>query len=135
MIVALRTHPRTSAMSSPAPPRLQFSLRWLFFAITGLAVFLGLSVLLGSTFAEIVWLFVSVVLPGPLVIAAIFGRGTIQAFAIGALVPWIVWSFGKFPLNSWGFSFAMSIYLFLACAISGGLAVATRRWLDRRHDQ
>ena len=28
-------------------------------------------------------------MPTPLVICAIFGRGDVQAFAIGALVPWV----------------------------------------------
>jgi hypothetical protein len=101
-------------------PRLQFGFAWLLIAVVVLAVFLGLA----STFRDFIGslLFVSVccVLPTPLVIAAIFGRGDIQSFAIGALVPWLT----LIPWMS-----TMALWLLILPIICGTLAVITRRWL------
>jgi hypothetical protein len=54
------------------------------------------------------------------VITAIFGRGDIQSFAIGALVPWLA-------LLPWMSS--MAVWLLVLPIICGTLAVITRRWL------
>jgi hypothetical protein len=113
-------------MSHPAPTRFQFSLRWLFVAVTVLAVVLGTWALFG---AMLLWLIVGVLLPAQLVIVALFGRGALQSAAIGALVPWLVWSFGS---ASRSLSVASLLFLLVAYVVSGGLAVVTKAWLDRR---
>jgi hypothetical protein len=101
-------------------PQFQFSLAWLLIAVTVVAIFLGLA----STFRDFIssLLFVSAccVLPTPFVIAAIFGRGDIQSFAIGALVPWLT----LLPWMS-----TMALWLLILPVICGTLAVITRRWL------
>ncbi len=71
---------------------------------------------IGSLFFVSIWC----VLPTPFVIAAIFGRGDIQAFAIGALVPW---------LRASSRMSSMAIWLLILPVICGTLAVITRRWL------
>ena len=114
-------------MSAPsAPPRFQFSLRWLFLVVTVLAVLLGAWALFG---AVLLWLVFTLVLPAQLVIVAIYGRGALQAAAIGALVPWLVWSIGDVPRSM---SLGNLLIFLVACLASGGLAVATRAWLERR---
>jgi hypothetical protein len=101
-------------------PRFQFSLAGLLIAVAVVAIFLGLA----STFRDFIGslLFVSVccVLPTPFVIAAIFGRGDIQSFAIGAIVPWLT----LLPWMS-----TMALWLLILPIICGTLAVITRRWL------
>jgi hypothetical protein len=101
-------------------PRLRHSLVWLLIAVTAAAIVLGFA----STFRDFVssLLFVSVccVLPTPFVTAAIFGRGDLQSFAIGALVPWLT----LLPWMS-----TMALWLVILPIICGTLAVITRRWL------
>ncbi len=101
-------------------PKFQFNLVWLLVAIVVLFLAMGAA----SSFRDLVGslFFVSVccVLPTPLVVAAIFGRGDIQSFAIGALVPW-------FTLLPWMSTMAM--WLLILPLICGTIAVVTRRWL------
>lgn len=109
-------------------PRFQFSLWWLMVAITAAAVFLFLSVSFGG-FIEVVLLSVLwCIVPTPFLMFAIYARGDLQAFAIGALVPWVMLIVLRFPaLNSF---FAASIWLLPMCAICGVVAAATRRWIQ-----
>ena len=115
----LMSDPVTSRRSFLVP-RPRFNLVWLVIAIVVVLVVLGAA----SSFRDLVGslFFVSVccVLPTPLVVAAIFGRGDIQTFAIGALVPWIT-------LLPWLSS--MFIWLLILPILCGTLAVVTRRWL------
>ena len=76
----------------------------------------------GDFIGSLFFVAVCCVLPTPLVICAIFGRGDIQAFAIGALVPW---ADAAFPVRVADRRSGCSI-LPLMC---GMLAVARRRWL------
>src|SRR5882724_943480 len=71
------------------PPRFQFSLRNMLIAVAVLAVLLGLFAVAGGI---LTWLLAAVViwiLPTPLVVSAVYARGDLRAFAIGALVPWV----------------------------------------------
>jgi hypothetical protein len=111
------------------PPWFQFSMLRLMVAVTLLAILLGIATSFGGivelVFVSLVWCIV----PAPLLICAIFGSGDIQAFSIGALVPWTSlllkheWSVGS--------QFAGVIWLLVMGTVCGALSVATRRWLDR----
>ena len=108
-------------------PRFQFSLWWLMVAITIVCVFLFLSVTVGDfievAFASVLWC----IFPTPIVALAIYSRGDLQAFAIGALVPWTTLIIFRAPVS---FSFfAASIWLPIMCVICGFVAGVTRRWI------
>lgn len=108
-------------------PRFRFSLAWLLIAMTIIAIGLGLSVTVGSLVATLLFAVVYCVLPTPLLICAVFARGDIQAFAIGALVPW--WT-----VNTWmpgASSLSMAIWLLVMCTTCGAVAVITRRVVAR----
>jgi hypothetical protein len=101
-------------------PRFQFSLAWLLIGVTVVAIALGMASSFRDFIGSLFFVAVCCVLPTPFVIAAIFGRGDIQSFAIGALVPWLT-------LLPWMSS--MAIWLLILPVICGTLAVVTRRWL------
>lgn len=115
-------------------PRFQFSLRGLLIAMTVVAILLGLVVFpLGQI---IVGLLLAVLLRGVLptvaVAAAIYGRGRLQAFAIGAVVSCLPILFGDLgPLSFFGLIAALVTQL-VAAAVCGIVAVATREWLVRQ---
>jgi hypothetical protein len=110
-----------------AVPRFRFSLAWLLICVTVVALALGISITLGSLVATLLFAVVYCVLPTPLLICAIFARGDVQAFAIGALIPW--WT-----SNTWlpsASSFSMAIWLLVMCTICGVVAAITRRFVRR----
>jgi hypothetical protein len=110
-------------------PKFQFSLAWLMIAVTVVALALALAHLVGDFLGLMLFAAVCCILPTPLVICAIFARGDLQAFAIGALIPW-------FTLYTWmsnSGSLSIAVWLVFLPAICGALAVATRRWIER-HD-
>jgi hypothetical protein len=95
--------------------------------ITVVAILLGLSVTLGGIlvplFAFVTWC----VLPVPLVICAIFGRGDLRAFAIGGLVPWFLMSGDRFPSPLlW-----LPVWLLVTLIVCGTIGVLTHRCLQR----
>jgi hypothetical protein len=104
-------------------PRLQFSLAWLMIAVTVVAVVLAL----GGPLLHIGWLIVRCVVPTPLVICAIFGRGYLRAFAIGALMPWVL----IVPWNAEQGSFVNLFTTLICSAACGFLAAATWRWVRK----
>jgi hypothetical protein len=110
-------------------PRIRFSMWWVMVFITVACVFLFLAVtygdFIGMAMSSLVWC----ILPTPLVIFVVYGRGDLQAFAIGALVPWatlIIRVSGSFSL------LGITFWLLPLCAICGFVAVMTRRWLQAR---
>lgn len=104
----------------PLLPRFQFKLAWLLIAVTIVAIAMGLASSFRDFIGSLLFVAVCCVLPTPFVIAAIFARGDIQTFAIGALVPWLT-------LLPWMSS--MALWLVVLPVICGTLAVVTRRWL------
>jgi hypothetical protein len=108
-------------------PRFQFSLWWLMVAITVLCVVLFLSVTIGDflevAIASVLWC----VLPTPIVILAIYGRGDWQAFAIGALIPWVTLIAFRVPATL--SFFVATLWLLPMCAVCGIVAGVTRRWI------
>ena len=109
-------------------PRFQFSLWWLMVAITAAAVFLFLSVSFGGFIEVMLMSILWCIVPTPLVIFAIYARGDLQAFAIGALVPWVILILLRFPAPN-GIFWA-SLWLLPMCVICGVVAAATRRWIQ-----
>jgi hypothetical protein len=101
-------------------PRFRFSLAWLLIAVAVAAVVMGFASSFRDFIGSLLFVTVTCLLPTPFVIAAIFGRGDIQSFSIGALVPWVM-------LIPWMSS--MVIWLLVLPLICGTLAVLTRRWL------
>jgi hypothetical protein len=108
-------------------PKFQFSLARLLIAVTVIAVVLGFAHVFGDFVGAVLFAFVCCVLPTPLIICAVFARGDIQAFAIGALVPW--WTLiGWMPNRS---AFSIALWLLFMPVICGIVATITRRWIQR----
>jgi hypothetical protein len=101
-------------------PRFQYSLAWLLIAVTVVAIVMGFASSFRGFIGSLLFVTVCCVLPTPFLIAAIFGRGDIRTFAIGALVPWLT-------LLPWLSS--MAVWLLILPFVCGTLAVITRRWL------
>jgi hypothetical protein len=118
------TDARTPRSKVPLP-RFRFSLAWLLMCVTIVALAFGLSVTLGSLVATLLFAMVYCVLPTPLLICAVFARGDVQAFAIGALIPW--WTLSTWLPNA--SSFAMAIWLLVMCTVCGVVGMVTRRWI------
>jgi hypothetical protein len=117
---------------SPAQPfsvprRFRFSLFWLMATVTIVAVLLGLGSSLGSFFSEVLYLAICCIVPTPFVICVVFGRGYVRAFAIGALMPWIV----LLPLGSRSVSLFIVALALVLSATCGMIAAVTWRWIRR----
>ena len=125
-------------------PRFQFSLRAQMILVTAVAITLGLFAVIGS---EVILILFHVVLycfvPTPLIVIALFGRGEIRVFAIGALVPWISVLGQSSPLlimmynqNFQGFQVlgwlvGSTVFMLVAGAGCGTIAVLTMRWVKK----
>jgi hypothetical protein len=121
-------------MSSPSSlPRFQFSLRWLLIAVTIVAVLLGfLSFQIGQILVGLcVFVVLRGIVPTAALAGAIYGRGGLRAFAIGALVPCVpVLTSGAEPWDRWGWGFVSGAAIHLAAiGICGVVAVVARRGL------
>jgi hypothetical protein len=120
--------PQIENQPSSRPPRtrFQFSLFRLMVLVTLVAVILGLAsrfgYMLGVALVALAWC----VLPTPLAICAIFGRRDVQAFAIGALIPWFMLVAMLSPPG-----FLATVWCLFLGIVCGALAVLTRRWLER----
>jgi hypothetical protein len=112
------------------PPRFQFSLRGMLIAVAVVALVLGLGAVAGGL---LIWLLTALViwlLPTPLVVAAIYGRGDLRAFSIGALVPWAsFWASGP-AASSLVAIVDSTLWLLFMGGLCGFVAVATRRWIE-----
>lgn len=109
------------------PRRFQFSLFWLMATVTIVAVVLGLGSTLSSFLGELLYLAVCCVVPTPLIICVVFARGFTRAFAIGALVPWVI----LFPWASGRGSFLTLTVTLVLSVVCGVIAVGTWRWIRR----
>jgi hypothetical protein len=94
---------------------------------------LGLAVTFGGLIGTAVQILVWCVLPTPFVVCAIFGRGNLQSFAIGVLVPWAPLMMMGFPWQN-AYIWA-TFWLLIVGTLCGAIAVATRRWLERSGDK
>ncbi len=101
-------------------PKFRLGFAWMLVAVAILFLAMGAVSSFRDLIGSLFFVSVCCVLPTPLVVAAIFGRGDIQSFAIGALVPW-------FTLLPWMSTMAM--WLLILPLICGTIAVLTRRWL------
>jgi hypothetical protein len=116
-----------------SPPRFQFSLGWLMIAMSVVCVTLGVWVVLPRGIIGYLILdpLILGAVPTVLVTCTIYARGDTQAFAIGALVPWLSLILTRNgPIPVWGLGF-WSVFVGGLC---GALAVALRRWLQDRSD-
>jgi hypothetical protein len=100
----------------------------LMTVVTLVAVLLGLSAVVEGFAASLAAAFVWCLLPTPLVVFAIFGRRDEQAFAVGALVPWVLFVM-RMPART--LLLPEAIWLPVLGGICGTVAVLTRRWIDR----
>jgi hypothetical protein len=107
----------------------RFSLKWLMIALTAACILLFLTVTFGDfvevAFFSAIWCIV----PTPLIIFAIYGRGDLQAAAIGALVPYATLMILRVP-TAWSSYFNATLWLLPMSALCGVLAAATRRWMQ-----
>jgi hypothetical protein len=134
---AKRATPPPPIASVPSPStsnrsrrsRYQFSLRWLLIVVTLAAIALGILSVIDSGVRIIAYSVVYVVLPTPLLIAAIYDRDDYRAFAIGAILPWAtLWLNG--PQR--GGLVGDTIWLITTGTVCGVIAVVARRWIERR---
>ncbi len=145
---AAEPQPAPDASDPVLPPRrkppFQFSLAWLLIAVTAVAVLLGIGQMVGPTIVEFVGttlyaIVVGCVLPTPFVVAALFARGNARVFSIGALVPWIV-TRGSLPVYiayqprwpGWILIVGSTVFMVVAAAVCGVVAVVAWRWIQRR---
>jgi hypothetical protein len=95
--------------------------------ITAVAIVLGLAMtvqgLTSLILASLIWC----VLPTPLVICAIFGRGDVRAFAVGGLVPWLPLLRATPPGPPW----LLPFWLVVMSALCGVIGAVTYRWVAR----
>jgi hypothetical protein len=106
-------------------------LRWLLVAVTIVAVLLGLAAIVPA-FVRLVGLAVYLLYPTPLLVAAIFARGEIRAFSVGAMIPWaVIWSDGPPHSVDWGDLFGLIIWLVFFGGACGIVAAVSYRWLER----
>jgi hypothetical protein len=97
--------------------------------VTGVAVMIFFATKVASFFEIILFSFVACVVPTPLVVCAIYGKGDVRAFSIGALIPWVALIALRFP-ETWGGFFEL-VWLVAMAGICGIVAVLTRRWVWR----
>jgi hypothetical protein len=118
-----------SAIEPRKRPRFQFSLMWLMIGMTIIAVLLGLAHIAGPAFsfiARLVTLTIVCLVPTPLIICAIFGRGYVRAYSIGAIVPWVIclrWDESVFA------SITLLLITVILSAISGVVGASTLYYL------
>jgi hypothetical protein len=125
---------RIIKMSNPGPvPRLQFSLQWLLVAVTLVALLFGWSAMIGDSPFRMLAAGLYVIVPTPLIMGAVYGRGDTRAFSIGAFLPWISrWADGVPTGMALIYILQSVTWLLLTGAVCGALAVTVRRWLIRR---
>lgn len=117
-------------------PRVQFSLRWLLLAMTMVAILLGITVIVGDTIVYFLYLAITVcLLPTPLLIGIIFGRGDVRAFSVGAILPWVaLWANLTPDLPGHWFMWRaviMTMFLVFTGMMCGLFAVVSRRLVER----
>jgi hypothetical protein len=101
---------------------------WLIVALTAACILLFAAVTFGDFIQIAILSAFWCVLPTPIIVFAIYARGDLQAFAIGALVPWVILLALRFfeTLNL----ISAAIWLLPMSAICGTVAAATRRWIE-----
>lgn len=131
--------PPNSSTTQASPPGggllpVRFSLKWLLVVVTVAAVFLVLSVVADRfLLAWVLEPLLTLVLPTLLLVSAIFGRGDVRAFSVGALVPcYRVVSSGRAPVWSVGLWLGDTVWLLVWCVLCGAVAVAVYRRIARQ---
>jgi hypothetical protein len=112
------------------PPRIQFSLRGLLIAVAVVAVLLGVAAVANGILSWLLAVVVMWVLPTPVLITAIYGRGDARALCIGALVPWIPAILGRSVQGSLIDVMESTVWLLVMAGVCGVVAMLTRRWIE-----
>jgi hypothetical protein len=100
-------------------------------AFTLVAILLGMfTSAVGEFFVGVIaWTILSIT-PAVALTCAVYGRGDLRAFAMGALVPAApIMLNGAASMTSYLHVLSLCIGMFVAGAVCGVAAVATRRWL------
>jgi len=113
-------------------PRFQFSLKWLLVAVAIAALLLALAgVPAGQGIVGLcLSLLVRGLIPTAAVVAAIDGRGELQAFAIGAAVASVPILTAEIGPIRFGELITGLIWQVFVVGICGVVAVLTRRWIE-----
>jgi 4-hydroxybenzoate polyprenyltransferase len=136
-------HPPGAASTPHEPqprsrrPPWRFGMRTLLIVVTVVALASPLMPNYGRPIADLlVGMLTLVVVPVCLLTAAVYSRGMRQTFFLGAALASLVWvlsaASGQLRGASAGLWLFSSLVWLLMCALSGGLAVATRRFIQRR---
>lgn len=106
----------------------------MLLAVAVVAVFLALwTVAAQFLLSWVLEPLVTLVLPTVLLVAAIFGRGDVRAFSVGALVPcYRVLSTNQALAWSVGGWLGDTLWLLVWCVLCGAVAVAVHRAIKRR---
>jgi len=119
----------------PSPPaRFQYSLATLLILMTIVAFALGfMGTTLGETIVLLVLWTLFSILPAVLVSVAVYARGDLQAFALGALVPMLPLAVNGSVFGSRSASILQGLMALVGVVVLGGVcgiaAAATRRLL------
>jgi hypothetical protein len=127
--IAMPDPEATPRDKSPRTGPFQFSLGRLMVVVTLICVLLGLATLpRGFVDNVVISTIVLGLIPTILITCSIYARGEVQAFSIGALVPWLsILITRDAPARVWG----LASWFFIG-GLCGVVAVATRRWLEGR---
>jgi hypothetical protein len=122
-------------MSSSSPvPRFQFSLRWMLISVAVVALLFGLAAFpIGQVvLALLLAILLRGLLPTIALVAAIYGRGDVKAFAIGAAVSAVPALLTPLTATHLLTLLLGLVSQLIGMGICGAVAMATRRTLARR---
>jgi len=120
--------------------KFQFTIRSMLLVTVAVALLCSFLYALPNYAAGMVFLFGIFVVPGPLVCLTIFGTSHHRAFAVGTLVPWLLFCFLLEPAGFLGPFYRLGVeerfMLVLpwgSCFLSGYLSLWTLRWIERQN--
>ena len=130
---AVQSHQSRATLDRKPP---QFSLRTLLIVVTLTAIALPLLQLLGWRYARFLAAVLLVQLPAiSIATCAIYSRGPRQTFFLGAIAGSVLLWFNGLPAlsyNEFADVFALAVAQLAICGLSGFVALATRRFVERR---
>jgi hypothetical protein len=130
-----RPSSRSSGKGSYRPP-VQYSLFRLMVGMTLVAILLGLLVTLSGTIIySLFFSTMAYIVPAALVACVVYGRGDFQAFAIGAMIPFIGVFIGVTASRpSFAASIGLFVQLIVLASVCGTVTALTRRWIVQQDE-